>query len=125
TRAGEKLADDETGADGLAEADVVSEQRDRQTAAEGDEVGDLVRIGFQSIAPARLRFEVRRTFENDGIGQVPFEPGTVDVVVLRRRSGMEDFGLELRRRKGAPARVPRLRDRLRSSRLLGNSGNGH
>ena len=55
TRAGNQLTDDQPGADCFAETDVVREQGDRQTATEGNEIGNLVVVGFYSVTPSRLR----------------------------------------------------------------------
>jgi hypothetical protein len=50
----------------LAKAYVIGEQRDWQTATEGNEVGDLMMVGLQLVVPAFLRLQILPRFNDKG-----------------------------------------------------------
>jgi len=83
----------------LAKAYVIGEQRDWQTATEGNEVGDLMMVGLQLVVPAFLRLQILPRFNDNGIGQIPLERRPIQFVFVRDDTFTENLRLEFRWRR--------------------------
>jgi hypothetical protein len=76
------FAGDQPRADGFAEADVVGKKRDRQAAAKGDKVRDLMMVRLKMSLPQLFRLQVLTRFNDDGIGKVPFQRRAIEIVFV-------------------------------------------
>src|SRR5262249_34683393 len=89
-----QFAHDKAGADRFAEADIVGQQRDGETAAERDEIANLMPIRREAFPPTGRRLKVRGAFDDDRVRQIPFGASAIDGIRAWPSVAAKNLGLK-------------------------------
>lgn len=77
----------------FAETNVICKQRDWQATTECNQIGDLMVIGRHAVTPTLFRFKVVRVVNDNRLGQIPFEPRSVEPILLWTYAASQDLRL--------------------------------